>query len=341
MDKRYQVFVSSTYIDLEEERSEIMQALLELDCMPSGMELFPAASEQQWSWIKKVIDESDYYLVIIAGRYGSISANTGISYTEMEYRYAIDIGKPVIAFLHEDPSSIASKKTEKSRSSQKRLEQFRGLCEQKLCKYWSSPADLGAKVSRSITQLMKHEPAVGWVRANEIVEDRSKEIIKLNEIIEKYKQQIDKLSTQKPHGIDKLSQENDLISLEYSYKTKLPKKGKNNITYWKNGSEYDSKIKISWNEIFAYLSPEIINPNSEYRVVSRINGLIKSEVINGLEEQHKGEKIEDIRIYSNVLDTIKIQFRALKLIDIDEEDYWYLTPYGDTKMNQLVAVIKS
>ncbi|MCX6381232.1 MAG: DUF4062 domain-containing protein, partial [Armatimonadetes bacterium] len=59
MDKRYQVFVSSTYQDLQEERQEVMHALLELDCIPSGMELFPAADEAQWSLIKKVIDDCD------------------------------------------------------------------------------------------------------------------------------------------------------------------------------------------------------------------------------------------------------------------------------------------
>ena len=53
MDKRYQVFVSSTYEDLQEERQQVMQALLELDCIPSGMELFPAANDDQWTLIKK------------------------------------------------------------------------------------------------------------------------------------------------------------------------------------------------------------------------------------------------------------------------------------------------
>src|SRR4051812_16576479 len=107
MDKRYQVFVSSTYSDLIEERSEVMQALLELDCMPAGMELFPAANDSQWVWIKRVIDESDYYIVILGGRYGSVSKQTGLIYTGMEYRYAIECGKPVIGFLHEDPSTIS------------------------------------------------------------------------------------------------------------------------------------------------------------------------------------------------------------------------------------------
>jgi hypothetical protein len=59
MDKRYQVFVSSTFTDLQEERRQVMQALLELDCIPAGMELFPASDETQWSLIQRVIDDCD------------------------------------------------------------------------------------------------------------------------------------------------------------------------------------------------------------------------------------------------------------------------------------------
>ena len=51
MDKRYQVFVSSTYADLKEERQHVIQALMEMDCIPSGMEVFPAADEEQWDFI--------------------------------------------------------------------------------------------------------------------------------------------------------------------------------------------------------------------------------------------------------------------------------------------------
>jgi Domain of unknown function (DUF4062) len=81
MDKRYQVFVSSTYTDLKDERRSIIQELLETDCIRSGMELFPAADEEQFEFIKKIIDDCDYYLLIIGGRYGS-TAPDGVSYTE-------------------------------------------------------------------------------------------------------------------------------------------------------------------------------------------------------------------------------------------------------------------
>ena len=99
MERRYQVFVSSTYEDLREERQSVIQVLLELDCIPAGMELFPAATEEQWEFIKGVIDECDYYIVIVGGRYGSTD-KAGLSYTEKEYDYAVDRGKPVIGFYH-------------------------------------------------------------------------------------------------------------------------------------------------------------------------------------------------------------------------------------------------
>lgn len=151
-DRRYQVFVSSTYEDLHQERQEVMQALLELDCIPAGMELFPATDDDQWTLIKRVIDECDYYIVIIGGRYGSIGPK-GVSYTEQEYRYAVDTGKPVIAFLHKDPAQIPAGKSETKPESLVKLNEFRDLAQKKVCKYWDSPSDLGSAVSRSLVRL--------------------------------------------------------------------------------------------------------------------------------------------------------------------------------------------
>jgi hypothetical protein len=47
VEKRFQVFVSSTYTDLQEERRKVIQTIMEMDCIPSGMEMFPAADEEQ------------------------------------------------------------------------------------------------------------------------------------------------------------------------------------------------------------------------------------------------------------------------------------------------------
>jgi hypothetical protein len=75
----YKVFVSSTYQDLREEWAEVQKALLKLNCLPVGMELFPAADADTWEFIKDQINDSDYYVVLIAGRYGSL-AEDGLSF---------------------------------------------------------------------------------------------------------------------------------------------------------------------------------------------------------------------------------------------------------------------
>ena len=95
-EKYYKVFVSSTYEDLHEERLCVMHSLLELNCIPTGMELFPATDDGQWAYLQRIIDKCDYYVLIVAGRYGS-EASIGISYTEMEYRYALEKKKPIIS----------------------------------------------------------------------------------------------------------------------------------------------------------------------------------------------------------------------------------------------------
>jgi hypothetical protein len=166
VEKRYQVFVSSTFRDLEMERQEVMHALLELDCMPSGMELFPAANETQWNLIKKVIDDCDYYVLILGGRYGSIGPE-GISYTEMEYQYALSTGKPTIAFLHRNPGKIIADNSESTAEGKEKLQAFRESVEKKLCKHWESPQELGSVVSRSLFNLSsQRRPLAGYELTN-------------------------------------------------------------------------------------------------------------------------------------------------------------------------------
>ena len=169
----------------------MMQALLELDCMPAGMELFPAASEDQWTLIKRVIDDCDYYIVVIGGRYGSIGPG-GMSYTQMEYEYALAQNKPVIAFLHKDPGLLAANRTEKSQEGRDKLEAFRALAQRKMCKFWITPADLGSVVSRSLVKLIKTNPAVGWVKAD-LLPDKSttEEILRLRQQIEDLQDQLE------------------------------------------------------------------------------------------------------------------------------------------------------
>ena len=173
LNKKYQVFVSSTYNDLIEERKEVTQGILEVDCIPIGMELFPASNKKQWDVIKGVIDDCDYYLLVVAGKYGTIGEDeegNKVSYTEMEFDYALKTSKPIIALIHDNISSLPSSKTETG-TKIKRLEMFTEKARNgRLIKHWSNKDNLKTATITGLESVKRNSPGIGWVRADKIVE---------------------------------------------------------------------------------------------------------------------------------------------------------------------------
>ena len=197
MEKRYQVFISSTYTDLRKERRDVMRALLEMDCFPAGMELFPAADADPWTLIKRVIDYCDYYIVILAGRYGSLGPD-GKSFTQLEYEYAVSQKEPVIAFLHEDPGEIPADNIKIDPKRVKKLDDFRRhLVEEKAVRYWTTSERLVSVVSWSLIKLIKEKPATGWVKADSVAsQEATQEILDLKRQVEELQHEIERLNVE-------------------------------------------------------------------------------------------------------------------------------------------------
>ena len=182
---RYQAFISSTYEDLKEERTEVAFAVLENGCFPAGMELFAASDKTQWDVIKGVIDESDFYILIVAGRYGSTECEEyidedgktrkkEISYTEKEFDYALAKNKPIIAFIHEDYKSLPYKKCEKSQKKMHLLENFqRKAMSGRIIKKWKDKSDLKASAITAITKLISDEDnkLKGWIPYEQAIDE--------------------------------------------------------------------------------------------------------------------------------------------------------------------------
>ncbi len=115
MEKKYQIFISSTYEDLKEERKKVQDTILSMYQFPIGMEMFSAADEEQWEIIRETIDSSDYYVLIVGHRYGSVIEEgeyAGISYTQKEFRYALEQKIPILAFLIDNSVAVTLEKTE-------------------------------------------------------------------------------------------------------------------------------------------------------------------------------------------------------------------------------------
>lgn len=100
--KKLQVFVSSTFTDLQAERQEAVSAILKAGHIPAGMELFTAGDQSQLQVVKRWIDDSDIYMLILGTRYGSLEPGSQLSYTELEYDYAVSLGKPLFAVVLDD-----------------------------------------------------------------------------------------------------------------------------------------------------------------------------------------------------------------------------------------------
>lgn len=350
IEKKYQIFVSSTYADLQEERKEIIQALLELECIPVGMEMFPAANDDQWTLIKRLIDDCDYYILIMGGRYGSLSKE-GISYTQMEYEYAISKSIPVISFIHNNPENIAVGKSEQNPESILKLQEFRQKVENKLCKYWNSPSDLGSKVSRSLIRLIKDYPRDGWIKAKYLPsEDANKEILELRRQIEILNKEVSSFSENAPKGSELLEQGDDEATIKYIYTT-TSRENSFSISYEDIDEKYDSRtfpVILTWNEIFKSISPLMIDEANEGNLKEKILDLCRSK--NKIKELMATQKMMYKKYFGAYLDEnsfsqIKVQLRALGLIMKsekkrsikDNETYWCLTNFGDLQMTKLIA----
>ncbi len=191
MEKRYQIFVSSTFVDLEEERGKVMETILNNDCFPAGMELFPAMDEEQFEYIKKIIDDSDYYLLIIGGRYGSEDSN-GVSWTEKEFNYAVQKGIHVMVFDHKDFTQLPANRTDQDDAKRKKLIAFKKkVAIGRLIRKWSNADNLALEVAKSLPKVKEMHPGIGWVRADSIPDDQKDILNKLDEL-KKEKTKIEK-----------------------------------------------------------------------------------------------------------------------------------------------------
>ncbi|WP_161783899.1 DUF4062 domain-containing protein [Bosea sp. LC85] len=329
--------MSSTFTDLIGERAEVIQAVWEMDCIPTGMEAFVASNESQWDVIKRVIDECDYYILILGGRYGSVTED-GVSYTEKEYRYAKKLGIPVLAFVHAKPDEIASGKTEKIEGSRTKLEAFRiEVMREYPVRTWSSAAELGGLVSRSLIREIKINPRPGWIR-----NDGTSPIALLEQInkLTEENRQLREITQKKEDDYTDESLESGNDEVEISGNRRI---------YDTNKANYSTRgwsVKVSLDDLYRDIGPSLINETTENELQSLICRFhVFDHLPEGLKTPSGGSVVLSTESWNEVL----IQFRALGLLDQgikkrgvnDRSSYWRITPKGDRHLVGLLARRKS
>jgi hypothetical protein len=302
------------------------------------MELFPAADEEQFEFIKRVINDCDYYLVVIGGRYGSIKEE-GISYTEQEYDYAVRRGLKVIALLHENPDEIPLGKSEKDEVLRQKLQQFRDKVKKgRLVKFWKTADDLAGKVALSLSQTIKTYPAVGWVRADRVA---NVEVLgEINELRKQNAQLREQLSATEEELINLASPPalEDLAGLDEEIKL--------GGRYWSMAHrDYRNwSVRTTWRKTFAHISPYLVRHPAGDTVKEILRSALFKE---GRVESGMDEKIEQyVELDDQDFQTVGVQLRSLGLVEIKYTKttsggmglFWSFTAAGERLMVELRAV---
>lgn len=168
MNKKFQIFISSTYEDLIEERSKVVATILKSNHFPIGMEMFSADNIEQWEQIKRTIDSSDYYILIIKRRYGSLTRE-GISYTEKEYNYAREKKIPILAFIIGENAIITNRDIENIPEKMLLLNAFtERVKSNNPCDFWNNVDELCTQVNQALQKQFDTNEREGWVRGDAI-----------------------------------------------------------------------------------------------------------------------------------------------------------------------------
>jgi len=224
---KHQVFISSTFIDLQDERQAAVTAILNSHNIPAGMELFTANNISQWEIIQRWIKECDIYMLILGGRYGSIDAKTQLSYTHMEYKFAKSLGKPIFAIIisesrlkkidFENPTFI-------EKDNPQKLTHFRLEVKEGLVREYDDLKDIEIHTARAIAEIENDYKLIGWIKGD------------------------NKLSNQVSEELARLSLENNRLKLQLNTVIINGLNIEEFITVFKSRTEkYDEAIKVLLN----------------------------------------------------------------------------------------------
>jgi hypothetical protein len=169
LERLFTAFVSSTYLDLKSERQRLVQVLLGQQCVPLGMEFFPSTGKSQWPIIQETMNAADFCVFVVAGRYGTMSDEAGLSWTHKEFREAVRRRKPIVGILHRAPGSLQAQNSESNAKARAALTRFRAeIQDHTVCRFYESEADLVEAVTSSIGALKSEGAIEGWVPAGSI-----------------------------------------------------------------------------------------------------------------------------------------------------------------------------
>ena len=154
--RKYQIFVSSTYRELEKERSIAINAINRMGHIPRAMELFPSSCDSSWNYITRILIDCDFVLLIMGKEYGHTMPDEDgeeKSMTEMEYEFAMKNNIPVLAIKYDN---------DKTGITDERQQSFIAKVSSEVQRPSADFGSLGSIITHTLAELDKYNRP-GWV----------------------------------------------------------------------------------------------------------------------------------------------------------------------------------
>ena len=296
LDKRYQVFISTSGSEMQPERIILSQTLVGMGFFSWGLEQRNPLST---AFARRQIDDCDYVVILLGSQYGEQSVS-GVGYMHLEYIYAVTKQKPIIVFMHDDPASREPSLHDAKAELREKFNDFRKLLQTEVDQVFTyrSLRDLEMAVRLNMPQMLERYPVTGWVRPQN-AQALHDEIDQLKARIAQMEAEAGKREPDPFLSLPKVSM-HEIFSFEYR------------MHAYQDGNFKELKIqkKLTWAELLAILGSTFVNPTPEEFFSKRLNEYLNE---TGLEdariEMPRAHAVARAQMNIRALHSLKMQMR--------------------------------
>jgi hypothetical protein len=316
MPKKYHIFISSTVDDLKTERQALCRIILELGHIPVCMDSLDITEKTGWRIVKKNIAESDYFVSLVAHRYGQLPEGLGgkAGITEIEYAQAIKARIPVLALIIAGKARWKAAKKDKERKVVAALDEFKEKLKSHPFSEWLNMQDLKQSARELLSRELALNPAAGWVPGSErAAPETANALSRLMAENEELRRQLairgggrGRLQKRIRHVLETLAA--NRISLSFFYA---------------DGENWENTIECRFLKLFKLLVPELYLGKTTSGISRFLGSILNPNLSRAVRK--------DYPVPSNTIKKIMADLHALRLVQYisnGNEEVWQIGDYG-------------